>query len=153
MLVLHPPKDIDVYLCNLLSIPIVYSSHSIWNLYLVLSMLHLYLVAACYYGVRKMGGSYQNCCYCFIIYTPASGFTLYRLSWFGLLLLWWNTVTKSKLGRKGFICLTNSPSLKEVRTGIQTGSEPGVRSWYRGHRGMLLTQNPGAPALGWHHLQ
>jgi hypothetical protein len=29
-------------------------------------------------------------------------------------------------------------SLKEVRTGIQTGQETGGRSWYRGHRGILL---------------
>ena len=40
-------------------------------------------------------------------------------------------MTKSKIGRKRFICLTlphHSLSLKEVRAGNQTGQEPGGRS-------------------------
>jgi len=65
-----------------------------------------------------------------------------ELSWLVLPLLWWNTVVKSKLGRKGFIwfilqCCNSS--LKEVRTGTQAGQEPGDRSRCRGHGGVLLT--------------
>jgi hypothetical protein len=70
------------------------------------------------------------------------GGEVHRISWSGFLLLQWNTMTKSNLGRKGFIWLTLSHhclSLKEVRTGTQTGKEPGGRSWYRGHGGVLLT--------------
>jgi hypothetical protein len=58
----------------------------------------------------------------------------------GLLLPWWNTVTKNNLGRKGFIHLIllhcNLP-LKEIRTGTQTGQESGGRCQYRGHQGMF----------------
>ena len=53
-----------------------------------------------------------------------------------------DTMTKTKLRRKGFIWLTlphYSLSLKEGRTGTQTGQEPGGRSWCRGHGGVLLT--------------
>ena len=44
--------------------------------------------------------------------------------------------------RKGFIQLTLPnccPSPKEVRTGTQTGQEPGGRSWCRRYEGGLLT--------------
>jgi len=56
----------------------------------------------------------------------------------GVLLLWLNTMTKDRLGKKGFTWLTLphcSVSLKEIRTGSQAGQEPRGRSWYRGHRG------------------
>lgn len=46
------------------------------------------------------------------------------------------------LERKGFIWLRfphHHPLLKTVRAGVQTGQEPGDRSWCRGHRKMLLT--------------
>ena len=49
---------------------------------------------------------------------------------------------KSKLVRKEFIWLTPPhccSSSKEVRTGTHTGQEPGGRSWYRSHGGVLLT--------------
>jgi poly(3-hydroxyalkanoate) synthetase len=54
-----------------------------------------------------------------------------KASVLGLALVWGNTVTNSKLGRKGHIWLTiphYSPSLKEVWTGTQTGQEAGGRS-------------------------
>jgi hypothetical protein len=53
-----------------------------------------------------------------------------------------NTMTKSKSGREGFIWLTfpcDSSSLKEVRTGTQSGQESRSRSWCRGDGGVLLT--------------
>ena len=55
-----------------------------------------------------------------------------------LWLLWWSTMTKTKLGRKGLIQLRlpGSPG-KEVREGMQTA--PGGRSWCKDHGGMLLT--------------
>ena len=49
---------------------------------------------------------------------------------------------KRKLWRKGCLQLLLphcSSSPKEVRTGTHTGQEPGGRSWYRGHGGVLLT--------------
>ena len=52
-------------------------------------------------------------------------------SYLGVLLLQGNTMTKSKLGRKGFVWLTLlhcSPSLKEAETGIQAGQEPGGKN-------------------------
>lgn len=64
------------------------------------------------------------------------------LSKLGSLLLQWNSMTKSKFERKGFICLAlshYSPSLTEIRTATKAGQEAGGRSWYRGHRGMLLS--------------
>lgn len=48
-----------------------------------------------------------------------------------LLLLQQNTMTKSKLGRKGFIWLLlprYSPSLKKVRIGNETGQDPEGRT-------------------------
>ena len=60
----------------------------------------------------------------------------------GFLLPQWNIMTRSKLGRKGFIWFTLpyfSSSLGEVRTRTQAGREPGSRSWCRGHGGALLT--------------
>ena len=51
-------------------------------------------------------------------------------------------MTKSKLGKKGFIWLTFancSSSLKDVRTGTKAGQEPGGRNWNRGHGGVQLT--------------
>ena len=44
--------------------------------------------------------------------------------------------------REGFVLLMlphHYPSSKKVRTGTQTGQEPGGRSWCRGHEGVLLT--------------
>jgi len=49
---------------------------------------------------------------------------------------------QSNLGRKGSIWLTlpyHCSSMKEIRTGTQTGQESGGRSWYRSHGGVLLT--------------
>lgn len=49
---------------------------------------------------------------------------------------------QSNLGKKGFIQLTLPHcclSLKEVRTGIQTGQKPGGKSWWRGHGIVLFT--------------
>ena len=61
----------------------------------------------------------------------------------GLLLLWWNTRTKSKLGRDkhlfGVHIYIRVPSLKEVRTGTQTGQEPGGSNWCRGREERLPT--------------
>jgi hypothetical protein len=45
------------------------------------------------------------------------------------------------LGRKGFTWLAlphHCSSSMEVRTGTQTGQEPGVKSWCRSHEGLLL---------------
>lgn len=54
------------------------------------------------------------------------------VSGLGLLLLWWNSITQSNLGRKGFIWLTllfYCLSLKEDRTEqIQTEQEPGAEA-------------------------
>ena len=52
-----------------------------------------------------------------------------------------NTVTKGKLGSKGFIWLIRShccSSSKEVRAGIQTEKGPWGRRQCRGHGGVLL---------------
>ena len=59
----------------------------------------------------------------------------------GLLLQWWNTMTKAKWGGKGLFGLhfhstvhhwrKSGRELKQVR-------KPGVRSWCRGHEGVLL---------------
>jgi hypothetical protein len=57
--------------------------------------------------------------------------------------LWWNIVTKNKSERKGFIHLTHpqcSPSLKEVRTGTQTGQEPRGRTGAEDYEGASLTE-------------
>jgi hypothetical protein len=51
-------------------------------------------------------------------------------------------MTKSKLGKEGFIWFTvphHSSSLEEAREETQTGQEPGGRSWCRGHEEVLLT--------------
>ena len=73
-------------------------------------------------------------------------------------------MTKSKLGRKGFIWLM-FPSLKEVRARTQVGPKHRGRSWYRGHGGVLLIgllimacsacflTEPRTTAQGWHHTQ
>jgi hypothetical protein len=74
-------------------------------------------------------------------------------------------LTKNNLGRKGFIWLTipyHSLSSKKVRTGNQTGQDPGDRSRYRSHGAVLLTGllilacsacfviDSGPPAQRWH---
>jgi hypothetical protein len=85
-----------------------------------------------------------------------------NLTWFlsplGLLLLLQNTITKNKLGRKGFILFIlphQSSSLKdEDRT--QAGWEPGGRSWCRDRRGVLLTGLLNLltyKTQGWYHPQ
>ena len=46
------------------------------------------------------------------------------------------------MGREEFIWLAlpyHCSSSKEVRTGTHTGQEPGGRSWYRGHGGLLFS--------------
>lgn len=51
-----------------------------------------------------------------------------------------NTLTKSNLGRKEFISFklpVHNSLLKLVMVEIQTGQEPGDRSWWRDHGGML----------------
>lgn len=51
-------------------------------------------------------------------------------------------MTKSKQGRKRFLWLTLphcNPSLKGVRTGTQTGQEPGGRNGHKDHEEVLLT--------------
>ena len=66
------------------------------------------------------------------------------LSSSGFLLLWWNTMTKSQLGRKGFIWLTlpyqHSQSVNEES---QYRNPNGAGTWHlercRGHGQMLLT--------------
>ena len=65
----------------------------------------------------------------------------WALTWLGLLLLWWNNVTKTKLGQKWLSWLTLPfccSSLKKVRTETQTGQEPRGRIWCRHHRGEML---------------
>ena len=60
----------------------------------------------------------------------------------GFLSLRWNTITKKQLEEtKGFIWLMRSyhnSSTTEVRIGTQEGQEPGSRTWFKGHRGVLL---------------
>lgn len=59
----------------------------------------------------------------------------------GSLLLWWNTMKKIHVWRKGFFWLTvqnHCSSLKEVRTGTEIGQEPGTQRWYRGHGRLLF---------------
>jgi hypothetical protein len=53
-----------------------------------------------------------------------------------------NIITKKQVGKERVYSAYTSTLLfitKEVRTGTHTGQELGVRSWCRGHRGMLLT--------------
>lgn len=58
------------------------------------------------------------------------------------LLMQLNTVTNGNLGGNGLICLIlsfHSPSLREIREGIQSGKEPRDRTWKLDSQGMLLT--------------
>lgn len=60
---------------------------------------------------------------------------IWQVSKLGFPLLWWNAMSRSKLGGKGYICPTcpYCCSLsKEVRTGNQTGQESEGRRWYKG---------------------
>lgn len=91
------------------------------------------------------------------------------LSWLRLLLQWWNTRIKRKLGRKGFvwfILLHRSLLVKEIRAGTQAEQEPRGRGWCRGHGEVELTTGllpmacsicfliePRTARTGWHHLQ
>ena len=52
----------------------------------------------------------------------------------GLLLLWWNTITKSSLGRKGFILLI-LPDTSLLFNKVKTGLDPGGNSCHRGRVG------------------
>jgi hypothetical protein len=51
-------------------------------------------------------------------------------------------MTKSKLKNKEVVWLilpNRSPSLREIRTGTQTGLEPRSSNWYRDHEGVSFT--------------
>lgn len=96
----------------------------------------------------------------------------YPLSYLGLPLIWWNTITQSMFERKACIWLTllhHSPLLTEDKTGTQVRLEHGGRSWCREH-GVepvccllacshwlapqpTLFQNPGPLAQGLSHPQ
>jgi hypothetical protein len=61
----------------------------------------------------------------------------------GFVLLQGNTIAKKQVQEKRFIQFTLPPaysSPEEFRTETQTRQEPGGRSWYRGHRKVLLTR-------------
>lgn len=68
-----------------------------------------------------------------------------------------NTVTKTKLGRKGFIL--HCSSSKEVRTGAVAGQEADADAMQRccllafstGLAQPAFLYNPGPPAQGWSH--
>jgi hypothetical protein len=74
----------------------------------------------------------------YLLWAKLLGSCLY-LSQLGVLVLWWNTMTKATCRVKGVFNPQHCSSLKEVGTGTHTGQEPGGRSWCRSHGGMLLT--------------
>ena len=68
-------------------------------------------------------------------------FIRHPMSWSGFFSLWWNTMTKNNLRRKGFISApsSTSQSLIEGNHGRNSRHEPGGRSWCWGREGTLFT--------------
>ena len=79
-----------------------------------------------------------------------------------LLLLWWNTMIKSKLRIKGLsdLCFhIHSPSLREVRTGTQPGQDPEVGADAEAMEGCCLLAysscfpiEPRTTSPGWYQI-
>jgi hypothetical protein len=86
---------------------------------------------------RKKPKKKKNPCEADFTTSPTPTF----LSYLRLVLLWCNAMTKGRLGRKGLIWLSilNHSPLREAKTGLQSGQEPGGRRRSRDHTGVLLT--------------